>query len=68
MSVLMSAMLVSTAIGAAFGFIVGFVLGAEFEPKQNNSMGYMAAEMKCINIPDVAADDVWRDDLDDPEG
>lgn len=67
MNYLLIALLLCLLIGLAIGFVVGYVLGRDIgsKPVRND----MTLEtMEAIDMPKTAADDVWREDLDDPEG
>lgn len=64
---LLIALLLCLLVGIVTGFIIGFVLGhdlAERPVKDDMTL----ETMEAIDIPKMAADDVWREDLDDPEG
>lgn len=64
---LLIALLLCLLVGLAVGFIVGYVLGRDIGSKPLRE-DMTLDTMKAIDIPKMAADDVWRDDLDDPEG
>ena len=47
-------------IGLVVGFVVGFVLGHDHASTKRKPMD--------LHVEAVAAENLWREDLDDPEG
>lgn len=60
MNPLFIALLTSLLIGCVIGFVVGFVLGHDHASAKKKPMD--------LHVEAVAAENLWREDLDDPEG
>lgn len=60
MNPLVIALLTALLVGLVVGFVVGFVLGHDHASTKMKPMD--------LHVEAVAAEHLWREDLDDPEG
>lgn len=60
MNPLVIALLTALLVGLVVGFVVGFVLGHDHASTKKKPMD--------LHVETVAAENLWREDLDNPEG